>query len=141
MWKIVQVLALLVYIAGCAGSPLNHPAPHAVVLNLTDQVVKYYDYIIVGGGTSGLVVANRLTENPHITVLVIERGYLLVFSLASFLNWRADFEIVMLRIMALQFQVWLCPTSTSIQIPASLNPVSITAPHLYTLAMWSVAGQ
>ena len=24
---------------------------------------KTYDYIIVGGGTSGLVVANRLSEN------------------------------------------------------------------------------
>lgn len=24
-----------------------------------------YDYIIAGGGTSGLVVANRLTEDPN----------------------------------------------------------------------------
>ncbi|KAK3291476.1 uncharacterized protein B0H64DRAFT_427067 [Chaetomium fimeti] len=34
-----------------------------------------YDYVIVGGGVSGLVVANRLTEDDEITVLVIERGY------------------------------------------------------------------
>ncbi|GAB1319759.1 Glucose-methanol-choline oxidoreductase N-terminal domain-containing protein [Madurella fahalii] len=34
-----------------------------------------YDYIVVGAGVSGLVVANRLTENPNTTVLVIERGY------------------------------------------------------------------
>jgi ribulose 1,5-bisphosphate synthetase/thiazole synthase len=26
---------------------------------------KTYDYIIVGGGVSGLVVANRLTENKN----------------------------------------------------------------------------
>lgn len=26
---------------------------------------KTYDYVIVGGGTSGLVVANRLTEDPR----------------------------------------------------------------------------
>lgn len=32
--------------------------------DLNAPVTGPYDYIIVGGGQSGLVVANRLTENP-----------------------------------------------------------------------------
>ncbi|KAI1818794.1 GMC oxidoreductase [Poronia punctata] len=35
---------------------------------------EIYDYVIVGGGTAGLVVANRLSENPGWRVAVIEPG-------------------------------------------------------------------
>jgi len=32
------------------------------------------DYIVIGGGTSGLTIASRLAEDPQVTVAVIEAG-------------------------------------------------------------------
>ncbi|KAK3985130.1 putative GMC oxidoreductase [Cladorrhinum sp. PSN332] len=33
-----------------------------------------FDYVIIGGGTAGLTLANRLSANPDITVAVVEAG-------------------------------------------------------------------
>ncbi|RAL12634.1 GMC family oxidoreductase [Aspergillus homomorphus CBS 101889] len=53
---------LLSAVTAALASPIKH-APNA-----------QYDYIVVGGGTSGLVIANRLSENANVSVLVIEAG-------------------------------------------------------------------
>ncbi|KAB8071824.1 glucose oxidase precursor [Aspergillus leporis] len=36
---------------------------------------KTVDYIIAGGGLTGLTIANRLSQDPNISVLVIESGF------------------------------------------------------------------
>ena len=41
--------------------------PHA-------ELGQRFDYVIIGGGTAGLVLANRLTEDPATMVAVIEAG-------------------------------------------------------------------
>jgi hypothetical protein len=43
-------------------------APHIAGQNLS------FDYVIAGGGTAGLVIANRLSEDPTTTVVVVEPG-------------------------------------------------------------------
>ncbi|KAH7132328.1 glucose-methanol-choline oxidoreductase [Dendryphion nanum] len=39
------------------------------------QIKDSYDYVIIGGGTAGLTVGNRLSEDTSKDVLVIELGY------------------------------------------------------------------
>ncbi len=61
-------ISLLSYCNSALGSPsFPRSCPH------THLGLKF-NFVIVGGGTSGLVLANRLTEQPDVKVAVIEAG-------------------------------------------------------------------
>jgi choline dehydrogenase len=46
---------------------LLHPAT-------TEAIVREFDYVIVGGGSAGCVLASRLSEDPTVDVVLIEAG-------------------------------------------------------------------
>ncbi|KAF2227240.1 choline dehydrogenase, partial [Elsinoe ampelina] len=60
----VSALAIGLLASRAIGGGLNVPLPPN----------DLFDYVIVGGGPAGLTVAQRLTEDPNISVLVLEAG-------------------------------------------------------------------
>lgn len=52
----------------------SYLAAMAFMLQSTTISALTFDYVIIGGGTCGLLLANRLSQDPNTTVAVIEPG-------------------------------------------------------------------
>ncbi|KAB5511129.1 hypothetical protein GE09DRAFT_982336 [Coniochaeta sp. 2T2.1] len=52
------------------------PPWHTALASVDEFIRTTFDYVVIGGGTAGLVVASRLSEDPNITVGVLEASKL-----------------------------------------------------------------
>lgn len=70
----LSTVAIILTGRGAFGYPRG--AHRSRIISSASDVDETYDYVVIGGGTAGLTVADRLSEDGGMSVLVIEHGEL-----------------------------------------------------------------
>src|SRR5689334_227776 len=74
MLTLSVVVGLLAFASSVSTAPAEETNLYRRLLPTPSNTTDTYDYIVVGGGTSGMTLAARLSENSAVTVAVLEAG-------------------------------------------------------------------
>lgn len=77
-----------------AGTPTGTGGPAALASSARAFVAQEFDYVIVGGGTAGLVLAARLSEDERVRVGVLEAGGYVPPGADPRIDWVVNYGLV-----------------------------------------------